>query len=380
LFRETDGNHPLFRPHDGANSPTADVSTEDARRTAYSMMLKHNTTRFSRAVPAAGFPEIAIDAVSDPYGFSTTTSWSSFRKANPVSVETKQVGITWTGAPTAVIPRLQLLMNAAARAHALRTTDVPLDQQLAGANFMAGLSFAQAVDENAGRLDEDGALGGPENFANAPFYIGQNALGGDTVTGAPFNPVVFTIFEAWRDEDRKGPHRHRHRHHGNRCDRERDRARAQIARGEDLFNTRGFDIRGVNGLNDALGQPVLRGTCSTCHNTPNIGGHSEFRLMDTGVVTRSVRNPDYPVLTIRNKTTGEVKQVTDLGRGGSTGLWADIGKFKAPPLRGLRDRAPYFHDGSADSLQDVVRFYKERFGIRLDRDDEEDLVAFLRAL
>jgi cytochrome c peroxidase len=374
LFRETDGNHPLFRPHDGANSPNADVSTVEARRAAYSMMLKHNTTRFNRTVPAAGFAEFTVEAVSDPYGFSTTTTWSNFRKATSTSMETKEVTITWTGAPADLMPRLQLLVNAAAKGHALRPTDVPLDQQIAGAEFMAGTFFAQAVDAHAGPLDADGATGGPEHFARAPFYVGQNALGGDTVTGAPFDPVVFTLFEAWRDAD--NPRRNRHR---DRCDRERDHARAQIARGEDLFNTLRFDIRGVNGLNDALGQETVRGTCTTCHNSPNIGGHSEFRLMDTGVAVASVASGDYPVVTVRNKTTGEVRKTTDLGRG-TTGLWADLGKFKAPPLRGLNARAPYFHDGSAASLKDVVRFYKERFRIRLDRNDEEDLIAFLQAL
>jgi cytochrome c peroxidase len=46
-----------------------------------------------------------------------------------------------------------------------------------------------------------------------------------------------------------------------------------------------------------------------------------------------------------------------------TGLWADIGKVKGPNLRGLAARAPYFHNGSAESLSDIVTFYEKRFRI-----------------
>ena len=45
---------------------------------------------------------------------------------------------------------------------------------------------------------------------------------------------------------------------------------------------------------------------------------------------------------------------TDPGRAMVTGKCADIGKFKVPSLRGLPARAPYFHNGSADTLMEVV--------------------------
>ena len=69
LFDETDGLDPLFRPHDGANRPDADVSTIDARRAAYSMSLTRAVTRFTRRIPATA--EFVVDAVDDPYGWST---------------------------------------------------------------------------------------------------------------------------------------------------------------------------------------------------------------------------------------------------------------------------------------------------------------------
>jgi len=73
-------------------------------------------------------------------------------------------------------------------------------------------------------------------------------------------------------------------------------------------------------------------------------------------------------------------RTTDPGRALITGRWHDIGRFKGPTLRALAARAPYFHNGSADGLKDVVRFYDERFGIGFSEQEKEDLVAFLKAL
>jgi cytochrome c peroxidase len=63
-----------------------------------------------------------------------------------------------------------------------------------------------------------------------------------------------------------------------------------------------------------------------------------------------------------------------------TGRWDDIGKFKGPILRALAARAPYFHDGSASGLEDVIEFYDTRFEIRFTAREKADLLAFLRAL
>ena len=73
-------------------------------------------------------------------------------------------------------------------------------------------------------------------------------------------------------------------------------------------------------------------------------------------------------------------QTSDPGRALITGKWADIGKFKGPILRGLSGRAPYFHNGSAASLDDVLGFYNTRFHIGLTAQEHADLIAFLRDL
>jgi cytochrome c peroxidase len=94
-----------------------------------------------------------------------------------------------------------------------------------------------------------------------------------------------------------------------------------------------------------------------------------------------------PVFTVRCTTgrsllapVGQDFQVTDIGRAMITGLCEDIGKFKGPILRGLAARAPYFHNGGAATLLDVVNFYDGRFGIGLTNQQKSDLVAFLSSL
>jgi cytochrome c peroxidase len=87
-----------------------------------------------------------------------------------------------------------------------------------------------------------------------------------------------------------------------------------------------------------------------------------------------------PVITLRNRATGVETSTTDPGRALITGKWADIGKFKGPILRGLAARAPYFHNGSAAGLKEVIQFYNIRFSMGLTDAEQADLVAFLSAL
>jgi cytochrome c peroxidase len=81
----------------------------------------------------------------------------------------------------------------------------------------------------------------------------------------------------------------------------------------------------------------------------------------------------------------------DRGRGVVTGQSGDDGSFKTPTLRNVALTAPYMHDGSLATLEDVVDFYNKGGGggPRLDRnivplhlgtDEKSALVAFLRAL
>jgi cytochrome c peroxidase len=82
---------------------------------------------------------------------------------------------------------------------------------------------------------------------------------------------------------------------------------------------------------------------------------------------------------------------TDAGRATVTKLARDRGAFKTPSLRDVARTAPYMHDGSLATLEDVVAFYNDggRANPELDSDlfplkltpvQQSALVAFLRTL
>ena len=104
-------------------------------------------------------------------------------------------------------------------------------------------------------------------------------------------------------------------------------------------------------------------------------------------------NPDQPDAqgALRTLLLGEEKSLPD-----SQLLPRTIALFKTPGLRGLAFSDPYLHNGSKDTLEDVIRFYirtsalaragklrnadPELSGILLDDDDVAPLAAFLRSL
>jgi len=232
--------------------------------------------------------------------------------------------------------------------------------------FETSLATAQMHDNRAKDLRAAGARGGPSAILAQEYYIGINDNFGDSRTGAPFTPIVFTIFDAWAQAT------------GTSAD-----ARRAVARGQALFNTKPISIAGVSGINNeaVFGSPaVIVGTCSTCHDSPNGGNHSVVAPLDLGLADASRRTPDMPLYTLRNKATGEVVKTTDPGRALIDGKWAHIGRFKGPILRDLAPRAPYFHNGFAKDLDAVVDFYEERFNLGLSKQERSDLIAFLRSL
>ncbi len=63
-----------------------------------------------------------------------------------------------------------------------------------------------------------------------------------------------------------------------------------------------------------------------------------------------------------------------------TGQCTDIGRGKGPILRGVAARAPYFHNGAAANLSQVVNFYNQRFQMGLSSQQMQDLINFLQTL
>jgi cytochrome c peroxidase len=371
-FVASKGLDPIFRPVDGSNCPSADISSEHARKRAYSMLLNKGLIRISLSVPANA--EFEVTSVHDPHDCPETTSQqlAMFRRPLPSTNLVFLSTVMWDGRENAPGQSIALdLMQQSKDAtlgHAQAVT-APSDEQAAQiVAFELALFTAQSRDHAAGQLNRDGAEGGPQHLSTQPFHLGINDSFGGDPSGAPFNPNAFTIFENWTDPS--------HSAH--------EEARESVARGEKLFNTLVIPINGVAGINDALGKPVVMGTCTTCHDAPNSGNHSLSVPLNIGITDFPALDPldtdGLPVYTLVCKATGQKFTVTDPGRAMISGKCKDIGKTKGPILRGLAARAPYFHNGSAATLLDVVNFYDVRFNLGLSESDKMDLVAFLRAL
>ena len=364
-FFATLGSDPIFRPVDGAVCPTADVSNLGSRVSAYRLLMAKGLIRVSMAIPSNA--EFALINVDDPYHCATAENMSLFRRPLPATNLRFLSAVMWDGRETVPNDLTASLTNQAAdavmgHAQGKRPTDAQLQDIV---SFETDLHTAQLRDRKAGMLNDDGATGGPQVLASQPFHIGINdALNGDP-SGQPFNPEAFSLFTAWKSA-----------YSGND---DRDQARRSIARGEELFNNFPIPITGVGGLNDALNQPVVMGTCTTCHDSPNVGNHSVSVPLNIGVSDEAQRTPDLPLYTFQC-SNGAIVKVSDPGRALITGKCSDLGKFKGPVLRGLAARAPYFHNGMAADLMDAVNFYDQRFSLHLTRQQKKDLVAFLNTL
>src|SRR2546425_12043661 len=339
-FEATGGTDPIFRTNDGSNSPRADVSTVDARRRAYSMLLAKAVIRVGIRIPAEA--EFELYAVSDPYGYAGNNAngneLSLFRRPLPATNLAFLSTVMWDGRETlqkgssaAIHFDLMHQANSATQGHA--EAPVPLDDATREAIFAyeMGLFTAPAFDRKAGALNAGGAQGGPEMLSTRTFTFGVNDPLGCDPTGANcnpaaahFDPIVFTEFHAWAGLKGDG----------------RSVARAAVARGQALFNTLTIPIRDVSGINDDFGVAVVVGTCTTCHDTPHAGDHSVPAPLDIGVAAPpvsivdggdGVHNQfglpvgDMPVYTLLKKKGHEIKVVTDPGRALITGRWKDVG-------------------------------------------------------
>jgi cytochrome c peroxidase len=378
-FASSFGTDPIFRLVDGATCPSDDVSSLGAKRQAYRLLLSRGLIRIGLPMPTGA--EFQIITVEDPYGCntdpatgltSTTTGVVSvYRRPLPSTNLGFLSTIMWDGREASLSDQARDATLGHAQADAAPTDEER--QQLV--DFETGLFTAQLFDNKVGFLNVAGANGGPTALPGqlADFFIGINDPLGQNPTNAPFTSDIFDLYDGWADlkgDDVSG-------------------GRAAVARGEALFNNTPIEIRGVAGINDVLLQDSVPGFCGTCHDTPNVGAHSVKAPLDIGIADAGALSPPHldisglPVFTLRcvaGPFAGRSYVVTDPGRALISGKCADIGKLKGPILRGLAARSPYFHNGSAATLMDVVNFYDERFHLNFTEQDKSDLVAFLDSL
>ena len=407
-FVLTQGLDPIFRTVDGSNcNHDVDVSTLTGREAAYSLLRSRGLIRISIAVPAnADFRVVRVD---NQYGCDETDVVSMYRRPLPATnlrflsavmsdgrESTSLTGTTkilFGDYPESLVSDLKHQSVDATTGHAQGDGTRPTAaEQQEIVDFEMALFTAQAVGETTRRLDTQGANGGPGPLVTQPFFISINSSVDLLVPGseppgglmAPgdggFSSAIFNIFDAWA----KLPSTD---------------ARAAVARGQTIFNSKPINITGVAGINDDVSAGGLlpggvlsqQGTCGTCHDTPNVGNHSFPTPLNIGTGDPSPSNPALnlggldvsylPKITVcRMPGRHDCKTTTDLGQALIDGKFDHVGKIKGPILRGLSARAPFFHNGSAQTLLDVVRFYEGRFGLVLTPQEESDLVAFLSSL
>ena len=406
-FDQSGGKDPLFAAVDGANCPDAQ---QDSRE-AHSLLLNNGLIRIGITLPAA--TQFTISAVSDPYGCAITTDPKSgrllvsvYRRPLPSTSVGFLSAVMWDGRETIaplnneqtfaanLVTDLKQQATDAVLTHA-EATQPPTDAQLTEiVNLQLGLHTAQVSDDLAALLYQGYGQGGPIALQGQAYYPGINDSLGHDPHGKKFNPKAFDIYSNWVNEKAENDPE---------SNPQQRLARAEIAAGEQLFNTAPLKITAVRGLNDNpdLGNPKeIDGTCTTCHDAPNVGNHSLPLPLDIAVSHSAAQEQDpniaaglaelsqpaTPVFLISNCPDPQDPAKTlafytsDPGKGLLTGKCVDVNRVKGPILRGVAARAPYFHNGSAADLDQVVNFYNLRFQMNLTDQQKRELIAFLNSL
>lgn len=394
-WRATNGKDPLFAAIDGSDNP----SLPQDRESSHSLLLNRGLFRIGLPWPPAKNPnpEFTIEVVRDPTGVNRDPAWglhsanpsvSVFRRPRP-AVNLKYVlapdngpfnvklGVLLDKDPDTGKP-VSMNMMADARAGTLsiqaqgayhdhqegkaRLTREQLDGIIA---FESQVYAAQVWDNGAKDLTEPGGPGalGPSNLFREK----------EGVLNSPTKPV-FLFFESWRTDTA---------------------FRQSVARGNDIFLNRTFWVRDVAHINSiGLANPAKR-SCAVCHNAVMSGMDRAPGWVDLGTTNyptwtepTAMNEPgELPVLKLTCRADakphpflGRVIYTSDPGRALITGKCTDIGAITMGQFRGLAGRAPYFSNGSAKSLMELVDYYDRRFDMRLTAQDKQDLVNFLGVL
>ena len=151
---------------------------------------------------------------------------------------------------------------------------------------------------------------------------------------------------------------------------------------------------------EARGLRIFRrkGNCANCHEISwNNALFMDNRFYNIGVGFKRInRQIDQIVTELKaGKSVSGLGlsswKISELGRFNVTNRIADIGKFKTPTLRNIALTAPYMHDGSMQTLEEVVDYYDKGgdqnrfidaaiFPLKFTPQEKKDLVAFMKAL
>jgi len=149
----------------------------------------------------------------------------------------------------------------------------------------------------------------------------------------------------------------------------------------------------------ARGLKIFRrkGNCANCHEISwNNALFTDNRFYNIGVgFERIAAQLDAYLVSLQNNNARPYnlnnQQRSELGRFSVTRVVSDIGKFRTPTLRNIALTAPYMHDGSQKTLQEVIDYYDKGgnknpyldpaiFPLELTQQEKLDLVEFLKSL
>jgi hypothetical protein len=285
--------------------------------------------KFTRRVAPPAVRDYEVIAANDPFGVGTVSTLWFFRRPLPTA-NFRSHTVMWDGANTVgTVLRDGLIKQARGNVTgAQQGTPAPDAVIFDIVDYERGVSNAQLIGFSVGRLDAAGAHGGPEAASAQPLLDAR-----------------FDLYDAWQNSGSP--------------------ARRQIWRGQEIFNN----------VNAPSGR-----TCRGCHSAANNGQNVNGALFDIGASRPDFAHADMAVYTFRRNSDGAVVQSTDPGQGIRNGKFADLNRFKTPNLRGLASRAPYFHNGIAARVEDVVKHYEVALGFVFTAREEADLAAFLKAL
>ncbi|WP_427963491.1 hypothetical protein [Altererythrobacter sp.] len=411
-WRETEGTDPIFAMIDGANCP----NLPKGNPASHSLLLQRGLFRVGIPWPprdAAGNaiePEFDIEVVRDPAGCNTDPVYglnsssptiSVYRRprvvANMGYVVHQKFGVSpfvgKTGEPALRDPDtgkpLNMNMMADARAVTLKTQmkdaahshlewDRLTPEQMARIEAFERQIYAAQVDMGPGGslIEPDGPPGlGPYNLRD-----GDAGVLGNNITR-----WVIPMGDAWQEPKPTETAEVR-------------AMRESILRGQKIFHFRTFWIRDSMHLNTVgLGNPTKR-TCSTCHGMHMTGLDTVNGWMDIGTTNlpwakEAPRNPWQtedelmPLFKITCSRSahphpylGRVFYTQDPGRALISGKCNDVGTIVMQQFRGLAARAPYFSNGSAQNMRELIDFYDRRYNIQFSEQEKTDLGNFLDAL
>ena len=411
-WQATGGKDPMFAAIDGSNCP----HLPQGRPESHSLLLERGLFRIALPWPPRRTgggtidPEFSIDVVRDPTGCnlhpthglkSPQPRVSVYRRPRPLA-NIKYLVELPKGVPPheaffyndkSLLPKdpetgkfvsLQLMADGrlpslSAQARDAGSVHLEFRDDLSKAQLQQIIDFEEQVYAAQGFHK----VAGPLTIAGAPPGLGPEAL----YKGAPArlgnNPInrIFGSFAMWLNlpvvpgETAEA--------------RTRREFRQSVARGHDVFHARRFLIKDVGSYNDkGLGNPFKRSCGSGCHNTLLMGMDLAPSFMDLGLHNYPwADRPDLPLFKVTCKPEarpqsylGRTIYTHDPGRALITGKCRDVGSIMTQQMRGLSARAPYFANGSARDLRELVDFYDRRFNIGYTEQEKQDLVNFMSVL